>query len=166
MITRRQVMKTLVLGSTALVPDFMKGLALAQGAPQSSETHPALSTAKKKKLEATFVNVYTIFNANQDKTIGGYLDQNVQVFSIRHHVLYDGIVQVEGYFDNEFKTHPQFTPDANYKVTVSGLSGWVKGYAGWKDDHGGPEKLKFTFKFVYTGTKWLILSLYAADASV
>ncbi len=165
MITRRQVMKTLVLGSTVLVPDFMKGLDLAQAASQSSETHPASSTAKKKKLKATFVKVCTIFNANQDKTIGGYLDQNVQVFSVRHHVLYDGVEQVEGYFDNEFKTHPQFTPATNYKVTVSGLSGWIKGHAGWKDDHGGPENLNFTFKFVYTGAKWLILSLYAADAS-
>ena len=156
MITRRQAMKRLIVGSTVLAPEIVPGLGLAQAAPSTQG-------ASKSALQTTFTEVCKIFNANQDKTIGGYLDENVQVFSIRHHVLYDGIAQVEGYFDSEFKTHPQFTP-TNYRVTVSKQSGWVTGLAGWKDDHGGPENLRFTFKFIYTGTMWMILSLYAADA--
>jgi quercetin dioxygenase-like cupin family protein len=45
MITRRQAMKTLALGSTVLAADFFQGFGMAQTVAQKSETTPGVVTA-------------------------------------------------------------------------------------------------------------------------
>jgi quercetin dioxygenase-like cupin family protein len=47
MITRRQAMKTLALGSTVLATDLFQGFGMAQTVAQKSETTPGVGTAAK-----------------------------------------------------------------------------------------------------------------------
>ena len=118
-------------------------------------------------LRKRFLDCVTIFNANTDSTIGGYLDQYVTVQSVHKGDLISGIVDVEAYFADQFEDNPHFNPGQEgqtYRVNVSGSQGQVWGLGKWRDDnntHGEDEPVKFNFIFVCKGGSWLLSSAVA-----
>jgi len=150
MVTRRQVMKTLALGSAVLGADFMQGLSFAQQCTTQS-VDPGLDSAFKIAQQQFMA---------RDATIGGLLDQNVTVFSVKDKTRYNGISDVEGFFTKDFKDNPSFTPNAGYQAFSNGKRGIIIGTACWNDKN-GPETIGFVFIWVNQGGKWMIKRLYA-----
>ena len=108
-----------------------------------------------------FTQAYTIFNENSDPTIGGYLDENVTVFSVTANRPVVGRPAVENYFKQQFSDSPQFQPLQPVIANCSGITGVISGSARWVDTNGA-ETIAFVFTFVYTNNHWKILSLWGS----
>jgi len=118
-------------------------------------------------LDARFLACVNAFNA-YDPTIGGYLDANVTIRTVRSKHTITGKPNVQNYFQNQYKQNPHFEPNvgnASYhsKVQlVQGiLQGTVRGVGTWIDDEerkfGRPEfGLPYEFGFVCTDGSWLL----------
>ncbi|MGH7842264.1 MAG: hypothetical protein ACREQT_12190 [Candidatus Binataceae bacterium] len=121
-----------------------------------------ISTAASDALTHRFNDAVAIFNNNQDNTIGGWLDDNVTVFSVSSNRPVTGKQGVEQYFTQQFKDNPRFTPLTPIIVAQNGRTSTVQGTAKWVDDN-GTDTIDYVFKFVFDSTRgWLILSLWGA----
>ena len=120
-----------------------------------------VANAGTDALTERFKDAYTIFNGNTDSTIGGWLDDNVTVFSVSGNRPITGKTAVENYFQQQFADCPQFNPLSPIIVTQNGTTGTVEGSARWIDNHGA-ETISFVFKFVRLRGEWLILSLWGS----
>jgi hypothetical protein len=109
-------------------------------------------------LRNAFNNAVAIFNAHEDTTIAGSLDDNVTINTYDHKP-YSGITAVEGYFAQEYTRNAKFSP-AITSVVVSGNTGKVKGTGNWisTNHQGAGVNFNFEFQFVYD-SKWLILNM-------
>jgi hypothetical protein len=164
MVTRRQVMKTLALGSTILTADFIQGISFA------ACSAPAATI--DSSLDAAFKQAVTAFNAH-DPTIGGLLAPGVilNTVSEKHDagsgqktkVAIFGKANVVNYFRTSFSDSPTFTPNPDYTHFSYGRRGIVSGTACWSDNNNadGPETISFMFQWVNPGSGWLIKHLYA-----
>jgi hypothetical protein len=122
--------------------------------------HPAANT-QTDALTARFNAACDKFNINRDPTIGGWLDDNVTVFSVSSNRPVTGKHAVINYFTQQFTDSPQFNPLSPIVVTQNGTTGTVEGSARWIDDN-GPETISFVFKFVFVNNQWLLLSLWGS----
>lgn len=122
--------------------------------------HPVANIATDA-LTTRFNDAYAIFNENKDNTIGGWLDENVTVFSVSSNRPITGGKAVENYFQQQFADCPQFNPLSPIIVTQNGTTGTVEGSARWIDSNGA-ETISFVFKFVFVKGQWLILSLWGS----
>jgi hypothetical protein len=164
MITRRQVMKTLALGSTVLAADFLQRSSFAQQTPTATATCPT-PTPDTSGLDEAFQNAVAAFRAG-DPSIGGLLDTDVTVFSVNTKQRYKTIAEVEAFFTKDFKNDkPSFTPNLGYNVfsiqQKRAQKGVIIGTACWNDNN-GPETIGFVFQWVKPqGGVWKIRHLYA-----
>jgi len=127
MITRRQMMKTLALGSTVLASDFIPGLGLAQAAVVPAASVPA-------DLLQTFNAAKDAFNNRQWTELEKLLDPDVilnRVDDSAGSKSLLGKADVSTYLETDVAADkPQFTPTGTPKVnlrtgTVSGIAMWL-----------------------------------------
>jgi hypothetical protein len=117
-------------------------------------------------LEKRFNSACDQFNAG-DYTIGGWLDDNVTVFSVSSNRPVIGLPAVQAWFKDQFSDHPKFNPLSPVAVTQNvtskgGVTGTVEGSARWVD-YNGAETISFVFTFVLDANRgWLLLTLWGS----
>ena len=177
MITRREMMKTLALGSTILAADFVHGCGTTQPGSQPSPT-PILTpsptptatptclpqTSDSATLDRFFQTACQQFN-NHDPTIKNLFTPNIHAYSVNTKQKFSGASNVIAFFVRDWTTESSsFTP-INYNVTTVMLpngspKGIIIGTACWRDIH-GPETIGFVFQWVQSTTgAWLLERVY------
>jgi hypothetical protein len=119
----------------------------------------------KSNLLSTFYGATTIFNAHQDTSIGGILEETITINNYDQQVI-TNIGPVEQYFYEEFQKDALFTPTVtDYNVSGSGTTGLVIGWANWTSATTSPEgeEFDFQFQFVCENGRWMLLNIRCYD---